>query len=102
MDTLEAGRAAMSLMGRSVIGQSTVIAFDTAFNAVALLFVIAAPVMIIVKVGLTRFAKSRAGQRPLKLITGSARQVKSPCTNSGKVREIGVADGETYDHHLLM
>lgn len=92
----------MSLMGRTVIGQSTVIAFDTAFNAVALLFVIAAPVMIIVKVGLTQFAKSRAGQPPLKLITGSARQVKPPCRNSGKVRKIGVADGETYDHHLLM
>ena len=38
MDAAAASRAAMSLLGRVVIGQSTVIAFDTAFNAVALLF----------------------------------------------------------------
>ena len=44
MDARAAGRAAISLLGKAVIGQSTVIAFDTAFVAVALLFVVAAPV----------------------------------------------------------
>ena len=39
MDAVAASRAATSLLGRVVTGQSTVIAFDTAFNAVALLFV---------------------------------------------------------------
>jgi len=43
MDAVAAGRAATSLLGRLVTSQSTVIAFDTAFVAVALLFVIAAP-----------------------------------------------------------
>ena len=39
-----AGRAAIGLLGKAVTGQATVIAFDTAFAAVALLFVVAAPV----------------------------------------------------------
>jgi MFS transporter, DHA2 family, multidrug resistance protein len=43
-----------------VAGQSTVIAFDTAFNAIALLFVIAAPVLVGIKIGLSRYAKARA------------------------------------------
>jgi DHA2 family multidrug resistance protein len=42
-----------------VAGQSAVIAFDTAFNAVALLFIIAAPVIIAVKKGLARSAARR-------------------------------------------
>lgn len=54
-----ASRAATSLLDRLVIGQSTVIAFDTAFNAVALLFVVAAPVLVTIKVGLHRYAKMR-------------------------------------------
>jgi DHA2 family multidrug resistance protein len=60
MDTAGAGRAAASLIGRIVTIQSTVIAFDTAFNAVALLFVFAAPVMVVIKIGLSRYARSRA------------------------------------------
>jgi MFS transporter, DHA2 family, multidrug resistance protein len=36
MDGVSAGRAAMGLLGRALTGQSTVIAFDTAFAAVAL------------------------------------------------------------------
>jgi DHA2 family multidrug resistance protein len=57
-----ASRAATSLLDRAVIGQSTVIAFDTAFNAVALLFVIAAPVLVTIKIGLSRYAKMRAAR----------------------------------------
>ena len=60
MDAVAASRAATSLLGRIVTGQSTVIAFDTAFNAVALLFVIAAPVLVTIKIGFSRLAKTRA------------------------------------------
>jgi len=59
MDAVTAGRAAISLLGRAVTGQSTVIAFDTAFNAVALLFVIAAPLLVSIKIGLHRYAVRR-------------------------------------------
>jgi MFS transporter, DHA2 family, multidrug resistance protein len=62
MDALAAGRAATSLLGRAVTGQSTVIAFDTAFTAVALLLVMAVPVLVAVKIGLTLHAKKRAAQ----------------------------------------
>ncbi|MFZ6048455.1 MFS transporter [Pseudomonas sp. CR3202] len=60
MDAAGASQAATSLLGRTVTGQSTVIAFDTAFIAVALLFVIAAPMLVGIKIGLSRYAKARA------------------------------------------
>lgn len=60
MDTLVAGRAATKLLGSIVVGQSTVIAFDTAFNAVALLFVFAAPVLVAIKIGLSKRGKTRS------------------------------------------
>jgi len=56
MDGVTAGRAAMALLGRAVTGQSTVIAFDTAFVSVALLFVVAAPVLVAIKIGFSRYA----------------------------------------------
>ena len=59
MDGMMAGRAAMSLLGRTVTGQSTAIAFDTAFNAVALLFVVAAPLLVAIKIGLSRGIERR-------------------------------------------
>ena len=59
-----AGRAAMALLDRSVIGQSTVIAFDTAFNAVAIIFVFAAPVLVTFKICLHRFAHKAATVQP--------------------------------------
>ena len=62
MDGVTAGRVAMSLLGRAVTGQSTVIAFDTAFAAVALLFVVAAPVLVTVKIGFSLYAKMRVSQ----------------------------------------
>jgi DHA2 family multidrug resistance protein len=62
MDSLAAGRVASILLGRAVTGQSTVIAFDTAFNAVALLFVIAAPVLVTIKIGLSRYMGKRKEQ----------------------------------------
>jgi DHA2 family multidrug resistance protein len=64
MDAVAASRAATSLLGRIVTGQSTVIAFDAAFNAVALLFVIAAPVLVTIKIGLSRYTKMRMHRHP--------------------------------------
>jgi DHA2 family multidrug resistance protein len=64
MDAAAAGRAATSLLGRAVTGQSTVIAFDTAFNAVAVLFVFAAPMLVAIKIGLHRYAQMRAARSP--------------------------------------
>jgi DHA2 family multidrug resistance protein len=64
MDAVAASRAATGLLDRVVIGQSTVIAFDTAFNAVALLFVVAAPVLVAIKIGLSRHAKMRTARLP--------------------------------------
>jgi DHA2 family multidrug resistance protein len=60
MDAMEANSAALGLLGKAVAGQSTVIAFDTAFNAVALLFVAAAPVLITIRIALAKLAKGRA------------------------------------------
>ena len=60
LDAASAARAAAGLLGKAVAGQSTVIAFDSAFIAVALLFVVAAPVLIGIKIGLSRYAKARA------------------------------------------
>ena len=60
LDGVAAGRAAMGLLGRAVTGQSTVIAFDTAFATVALLFVVAAPVLVTIKVGFSLHDKKRS------------------------------------------
>jgi DHA2 family multidrug resistance protein len=54
MDAL-ASRAAIGLLDRTVIDQCTVIAFDMAFNAVAVLFVFAAPVLVTIKIVLHRY-----------------------------------------------
>lgn len=66
MDAVAAGRAAASLLGRTVASQATVIAFDTAFNAVALLFVIAAPILVAIKIGLSRYMRRRTSPSHLK------------------------------------
>lgn len=60
MDAVAASRAATSILGRIVSGQSTVIAFDTAFIAVALFFAIAAPILVGIKIGFSRYEKIRA------------------------------------------
>jgi DHA2 family multidrug resistance protein len=59
MDAGAAAKAATGLLGRAIAGQATVIAFDTAFNIVALLFVVAAPVLVSVKIGLAHSAARR-------------------------------------------
>lgn len=61
MDAMAASRAATGLLDRVVIGQSTVIAFDTAFNAVALLFVFAAPLLVATKIAFHRHAHRAVG-----------------------------------------
>ena len=74
MDVGPAGRAAMGLLDKVVIGQSTVIAFDTAFNAVALIFVFAAPVLVTFKICLRRFAH-KAATHDHRSSTGKAARV---------------------------
>jgi DHA2 family multidrug resistance protein len=59
MDSVAASRAAMGLLGRTLTGQSTVIAFDSAFAAVVLLFVTAAPVLVSIKIAFALHAKMR-------------------------------------------
>jgi len=56
MDTATATRAATCLLGKTVSGQSVIIAFDAAFSAVGLLFVVAAPLLVAIKIGLHRHA----------------------------------------------
>lgn len=63
MDAATAGQSALMLLGRAVAGQSTVIAFNTAFNAIALLFVIAAPLLIAIKIIVARAGKARRARR---------------------------------------
>lgn len=60
MDALAAGRAALGLLGRSVNEQAAVLAFDSAFLAVAMLFVVAAPMLVVIKGVLARRARRRA------------------------------------------
>ncbi|WP_332108781.1 MFS transporter [Pseudomonas asiatica] len=63
IDPPAAGRVAMSLLSQAVTGQGAVIAFDTAFIAVALLFAVAAPLLVCIKMLLARMAgKQDAGQ----------------------------------------
>ncbi|VVP66338.1 Multidrug export protein EmrB [Pseudomonas fluorescens] len=57
MDALAAGRGAASLLGRAVSGQASVIAFDSAFFAVTLLFAVAAPLLVAIKIAFVRHAK---------------------------------------------
>lgn len=58
-----ASRAATSLLGGVVTGQSTAaIALGTAFNPVAPLFVVAAPGAVVIKIGLSRSASTRAAR----------------------------------------
>lgn len=64
METAAASRAAVGLLNKAVAAQATVIAFDTAFVSVALLFVVAAPLLILVKIALTVVARRRRSQVP--------------------------------------
>ena len=54
MDPVFAESSARALLARSVGGQGIVIAFNTAFNAVALLFVAAVPIIVALKIILAR------------------------------------------------
>lgn len=66
LDTAAAVQGARGLLGKAVVVQSTVIAFDTAFIAVALLFVAAVPVLVAVKIVLAwhnKRQRDRASRR---------------------------------------
>jgi MFS transporter, DHA2 family, multidrug resistance protein len=54
LDAGAAAKTAVGILGGVVRGEATVLAFDSAFNLVALLFVVAAPVLIAVKIILAR------------------------------------------------
>jgi len=54
MDPGSTARAAAAMLGRAVRSEATVIAFDTAFMLVALLFVAAAPLIVGLKIALKR------------------------------------------------
>ena len=86
MDAAAASQAATSLLGRVVTGQSTVIAFDTAFNGIALLFVIAAPVLVATRIGLGRYTRFRAapadGEAPQTSTAGTT--TPAPCRPTGR------------------
>lgn len=60
MDAVAASRAATSLLARALSGQTLVIAFNTAFLAVTLLFAVAAPLLVAIKIGFARRGKAQA------------------------------------------
>lgn len=60
LDAPAAAKAATAMLGRSIGQQATVIAFDTGFLLLALLFVVAAPLIVLVKLVLARAARRRA------------------------------------------
>ena len=91
MDAVAAGRAATGLLGKAIAGQSTVIAFDTAFNAVALLFVIAAPVLVTIKIGLSRYAKMHAARSPAERAAARAPADPERVTNLWTTQAMTVA-----------
>jgi MFS transporter, DHA2 family, multidrug resistance protein len=62
LDAVAASRAATSLLARTITGQSTVIAFDTAFFAVVLLFAVAVPALVAIKIGLSRRDRRASAQ----------------------------------------
>jgi DHA2 family multidrug resistance protein len=64
VDPAVATKTALAGLARSMSGQATVIAFDTAFLAIALMFVVAAPLLIASKIGLARFARRRGAAFP--------------------------------------
>ena len=63
MTTTAANQASKALLSKAVAYQSTVIAFDTAFFTIALLFVFAAPILIVSKIILTRMATAMKAPR---------------------------------------
>ncbi|ABS63973.1 drug resistance transporter, EmrB/QacA subfamily [Parvibaculum lavamentivorans DS-1] len=67
-----ASRAAVQILARELTMQASVIAFDTAFFAVALFFVGAAPVLVTVKIVLGRIS----GREEKKMV-GTPQQVRS-------------------------
>jgi len=55
-----AARSATAMVGRAVGGQSAVIAFDSAFNLVALLFIVGAPCIVAIKLLLAKTMRKSA------------------------------------------
>jgi DHA2 family multidrug resistance protein len=64
LDPASAQQAAIGLLAQTVTRQATVLAFDTAFGALVLLFVLAAPIVIGIRLFLGRAARRRVGGNP--------------------------------------
>ncbi|MBU0584351.1 MAG: MFS transporter [Alphaproteobacteria bacterium] len=79
LDAASAARVAAGLLGKSVAGQSAVIAFDTAFLAVSLLFVIAAPILVTIKIGLARHPGAPTGEPGKRGARRAARPADDEC-----------------------
>ena len=60
LDSVTAERIATSGLARIAGGQASVLAFETAFLAVALLFVCAAPVLILVRLSLSNWHATKS------------------------------------------
>lgn len=63
MEAAAAGKAAVALLDHAVAGQSTVIAFNMAFGAIALLFVVAVPFFLIPIKIILHFVTARRARR---------------------------------------
>ena len=102
MDGVAAGRAAIGLLGRTITSQSTVIAFDTAFAAVALLFVIAAPVLVTIKIALALHAKVRVAQlvrtEELQMIHPAPKSTRRDTSGPDARADIVLAVSEALAH----
>ncbi len=64
MDAAPAAAAATALLARSVAGQSALIAYGSGFTLIALLFVVAAPLIILAKAVIGRAGRRRRARPP--------------------------------------
>lgn len=84
MEADAANQAALQLLGRAVSGQSAVIAFNAAFCAVALLFVVAAPAVVTIRIVIGRAGKARREARDrTRSVPGAGRALGIPWRHRG-------------------
>ena len=84
MEAGAAAKVATAMLARAVSGQAMVIAFETGFNLVALLFVLAAPIVIAVKIVLARTSRRRAADWKPSIAQRAARPNGFAERRSGK------------------
>jgi DHA2 family multidrug resistance protein len=79
-DAATAGRAAAGLLGRAASGQAAVLAFDSAFAVVALMFVFAVPLLVACRVVIDRATKARALRKSRSLAAVAPLTMLAACT----------------------